>query len=150
MYYIAHIGNEFGRNEDRENKEDYILECLELGYDCEIDVWIIDNHIFLGHDRPEHITTIDFIIDRKEHLWIHCKNDSALEYFVKNKTNCFYHDKDNYTITNKGIVWGNINSKCISNMICVMPEKYHIDVLDELKKCIGVCSDYVSFYKQID
>lgn len=149
MYFIAHRGNMIGRNVERENKEDYILECLELGYQCEIDVWIIDNEIFLGHDGPEHKTTIDFIMERKEHLWIHCKNEDALNFFVHKNVNCFYHDKDNYTITSKGIVWGNINSKCISNMICVMPENYQSELeFEELSLCIGVCSDYVLFYKQ--
>lgn len=148
MYLIAHRGNIFGPNSGRENTENYILECLELGYDCEIDVWVKDDQIFLGHDGPAELTSIEFILEHKDRLWIHCKNFAALERFVNdNCFNCFFHDKDDYTITSKGIVWGNIDSKCISNMICVMPEKYKHKFVYPEQKCIGVCSDYIHKYK---
>jgi hypothetical protein len=147
MYLIAHRGNVRGRNEQRENTEDYILECLESGYDCEIDVWVIDNEIFLGHDYPCKKTSLEFCLKNKDHLWIHCKNSAALHLFINEPVNCFYHDKDDYTITSKGIVWGNIDSKCVSNMICVMPEKHCHNTFGDFKDYIGVCSDYISHWK---
>lgn len=147
MIFIAHRGNINGPNIERENTEEYILEALSKGYDCEIDLWVIDNILYLGHDKPIHKTSKEFILNNSNNLWIHCKNHQALQYLINIDTNYFYHDKDNYTITSKNIIWGNINSEIINNMICVMPEKYtqHINK-SHLLKCIGICSDYISCY----
>lgn len=150
MKLIAHRGNVLGPDAKRENTESYILEALSLGYDCEIDIWIIDKHFFLGHDEPLLETTAHFLHTYKNSLWIHCKNSASLEYFVKHNYNCFYHDKDNYTLTSHGYVWGNINSIIIKDMICVMPEKYtfspsHSDLIE----CLGICSDFIQNYTQL-
>jgi hypothetical protein len=153
MRFIAHRGNIDGPNVQRENTPSYILEALHLGFDCEIDVWILDNILYSGHDSPSCIIDIDFILQHKDRLWIHCKNYSALKFFtvVHKSINCFYHDKDSYTITSQQVVWGNINSHIIENMICVMPEKYStVPSNFQLKQCSGICSDYIqSFYSYI-
>ena len=54
MKLIAHRGNIFGPNLDRENNPDYILEALDYGCDVEIDLWVKDNDLFLGHSSPEY------------------------------------------------------------------------------------------------
>lgn len=147
MIFIAHRGNVNGPIIDRENTEKYILEALSNGYDCEIDLWVIDNILYLGHDKPMYKTSKEFILNNKKHLWIHCKNHIALQYLIDTDTNYFYHDKDNYTITSKNIIWGNIDSNIINNMICVMPEKYRTNIdKQEIQKCIGICSDYITNY----
>ena len=51
--YISHRGNLYGRDLDRENNLTSILEVINDGYDCEIDLWLLDNQLFLGHDKPE-------------------------------------------------------------------------------------------------
>lgn len=137
-----------GPNPIRENTVLYITEALQLGYDCEIDVWYVDGNLFLGHDAPEYKTSIEFLIKHQDYLWIHCKNSGALEYLVSiHNFNVFYHDHDHYTITSRGFVWGNINSNILNGMICVLPEKYS-NVIDTnlLQTCGGVCSDYVQKY----
>ncbi len=147
MILISHRGNTNGSIIERENTQEYILEALSKGYDCEIDLWVIDNILYLGHDKPMYIISNDFIINNKKKLWIHCKNVLALQYLINTDINYFYHDKDNYTITSKNIIWGNINSEIIDNMICVMPEKYTNYVnKSKLLKCRGICSDYINCY----
>ena len=37
--WIAHRGNYKGVEEGNENKPEYILDAVEAGFDCEIDVW---------------------------------------------------------------------------------------------------------------
>lgn len=157
MLYIAHRGNVSGPNPKKENTEDYILQALNLGFNCEIDVWVIKNIdnvpcLYLGHDTPDTQTTTDFLLTHKDNLWIHCKNYAALEYLhaLQANINYFYHDLDHYTITSKNIVWGNINSPVVKDMICVMPEKYssHIEP-SEIIKCSGICSDYIIQYKHM-
>ena len=44
MKLIAHRGNINGPNPEMENNPEYILNTLSLGYDCEIDVHLINNN----------------------------------------------------------------------------------------------------------
>jgi hypothetical protein len=68
MLLIAHRGNINGPNIELENNPDYILNTLKLGYDCEIDVWKINNKLLLGHDKP------DYKIDLNQVLTKNCSD----------------------------------------------------------------------------
>jgi len=50
MRLISHRGNINGKNLERENSFPYIQEALQLGYEVEIDIWVINNEVYLGHD----------------------------------------------------------------------------------------------------
>jgi hypothetical protein len=146
MYYIAHKGNLNGRIPERENKPDYILEAINAGYDCQIDIWLIDDLLYLGYDKPETSIQFEFLLENKKYLWINCKNKDALYKLIKCDMNCFFINKDKYTLTSKMIIWGNINSE-IGNCICFMPELFNIRLTDlDLLKCQGICSDYIEQY----
>ena len=143
--FIAHRGNLNGPNKARENTVSYINKDLSLGYECEIDVWLKDERLYLGHDEPTNLVTFSYLHKHRDHLWVHCKNLEALEVMLENDFHCFFHDKDTYTLTSKGHIWGNVDSPLTSNMICVMPELYAPSLLkDEILQCKGICSDYVS------
>ena len=53
MKLISHRGNINGRIENYENNPDYIDDTIRLGYDVEVDVWMIEGVLFLGHDEPQ-------------------------------------------------------------------------------------------------
>lgn len=142
MKLIAHRGNLYGPNPDRENKPDTIRKAIDLGFDCEIDVWYVENRYFLGHDYPETEIPYAFLEFYSEHLWIHCKHLESLIQ-LKDKFNCFYHDKDLYTLTSRGILWGNINSPTHSLAVQVMPEKSGVFS----SYCYAICTDYPFRYK---
>jgi hypothetical protein len=137
MLIIAHRGNLHGPNPAIENREETIVAALAKGFDCEIDVWKVDDRLWLGHDGPEHETSLAFLERHGSRLWVHCKNLDAL-VDLKDQFNCFFHDKDTYTLTSKGFIWGNIGSPMTSKTIQVMPEKANCVYSD----CLGVCSDY--------
>jgi len=61
MILISHRGNINGKNPTRENSPDYIMETISMGYDVEIDIWLIDNDLFLGHDNPQYKIDIDWL-----------------------------------------------------------------------------------------
>ena len=48
MILISHRANLDKINFDDENKPDYILAAIELGYDVEIDFWVVNKKLFLG------------------------------------------------------------------------------------------------------
>jgi len=145
MKFIAHRGNLYGPDKDKENKPETIEEAIRHGFDCEIDVWYIHERFYLGHDYPETPISLDFLTNHLDRLWIHCKHIDSL-IILKDKFNCFYHDKDIYTITTKGFIWGNINSPCNKHIIQVMPEKS--GVLSS--ECCGVCTDFPFRYLKLN
>ena len=139
MLKIAHRGNTNGPNKEYENKPSYILQALEKGYHAEIDVWLINDRIFLGHDTPEHPVGIEFI--RNKSLWCHCKNIDALRLLLYNDIRCFFHEDDEATLTSDGYIWTYPGSKLTNKSICVMPEKNNWDIPSHV---FGICSDYVA------
>jgi len=145
MKLISHRGNISGRIVEAENHPDYIDDTIRLGYDVEIDVWMIDGKIFLGHDNPQYEITIDWIDGRSHRLWVHCKNIEILEFLNKYNydINYFWHETDTVTLTSKNYIWAYPGKQPIKNSIAVIPELYN----DDISKCIGVCSDYIQNYK---
>jgi hypothetical protein len=47
-------------------------------------MWKIDNDLILGHDRAENPTSIDWISEYQDKLWIHCKNYEAIFFLIHN------------------------------------------------------------------
>jgi len=147
MKLIAHRGNINGPNL-LENNPEYIINTLSQGYDVEIDLWIVDNKLFLGHDNPQYEIEESFLKDNR--LWIHAKNFEALNFLVsiKDEVHFFSHDNDPYVLTSKGFIWTYPGNTLSSNSICVMPEmkpEYYENL--DLSNVYGICSDFVSKYK---
>jgi hypothetical protein len=145
MILISHRGNINGPNPARENSPYYVMEAIVMGYNVEIDVWLIDGTLFLGHDEPQYKIDISWIDDRSYKLWIHCKNTEALSFFNKHyyDINYFWHENDTATLTSKKYIWAYPGKQPIKNSIAVMPEINN----DDISKCKGVCSDYIKNYK---
>ncbi len=137
---IAHRGNINGPNPLQENNPEYLISSINLGFDVECDIRIIDNKIYLGHDEPQYEIQSDFLDTYKDKLWCHAKNKEALEYLLSNEYHTFWHQNDDYTITSKGIIWAYPN-KFIHNCIIVMPELY--DTIYNKNEILGICSDYL-------
>jgi glycerophosphoryl diester phosphodiesterase len=88
MKIIAHRGNLKGPNPERENSPEYLLEAVEAGYDCEVDVWYDDNNqLYLGHDNPKYKVDHEFLNNKA--FWCHAKNLEALEYMLVNNISIY-------------------------------------------------------------
>jgi len=153
MIYISHRGNINGKNPERENSPDYILEAIEKGYDVEIDVWWNNGKWFLGHDSPTYqINFYELVYDNKK-LWLHAKNHEALREIVKyfNYLNIywlkfFWHQTDDFTLTSNGYIWTYPGKELTIHSICVLPETANYSN-EDLKICYGICSDNIEKYK---
>ena len=53
-----------------------IQQALDLGYDVEIDVWLIDGNFSLGRRRATISSSRNFLM--KKGLWCHAKNIDLL------------------------------------------------------------------------
>jgi hypothetical protein len=144
MIYIAHRGNINGKFESYENEPNYIDRAIELGYDVEVDLWMVEGVLFLGHDKPQYGIIQQWLNSRFDKLWIHCKNIEAMEWFnLIDGFNYFWHEEDTVTLTSRGAMWVYPGKQPIKGSIAVMPELKN----DNISECLGICSDYVKKYK---
>lgn len=149
MKYISHRGNIDGKSIYLENTQEYIDTAISVGFNVEVDVWIIDSELYLGHDKPSQQVQFDWLFYRKEKLWIHCKNLEAFLFF-KNKTwelNYFWHQNDDFALTSQGYLWTYPNKPLSEYSIAVMPEMHNdVMVWDNkigIQNCAGICSDFI-------
>lgn len=145
MIYIAHRGNLNGPNKNKENKPEYLMEAIKQGFYVETDLWIIENTFFLGHDEPQYKINIEFLLAIKDKLFCHCKNINALKFLIERypEIECFFHDVEECVLTSKNKIWTNPGSQLTDKSICVMPERSN----QIPENCLGVCTDFVNFYK---
>lgn len=144
MILISHRGNTDGKYESYENEPTYIDKTIDEGFDVEIDIWMIEGTLFLGHDKPQYGISQDWLNKRYERLWVHCKNIEAMEWFnMIGGFNYFWHQEDTVTLTSFNHIWAYPGNQPVKNSIAVMPEIYNDDILH----CKGVCSDYIKNYK---
>jgi hypothetical protein len=149
MVLISHRGNINGKIEEYENYPPYIDSAIKQGYDVEVDVWFIDGEWWLGHDEPQYKTSTEWLEERQDKLWIHCKNvDAVIELESGNKHydgfNFFWHETDTLTLTSLSFIWAYPGKQPIKGSIAVLPEIYNDDII----QCYGICSDYIEKYKK--
>ena len=153
MILISHRGNINGRNPKLENSHKYIIDAIKAGYDVEIDIREIDGKLFLGHNKPQYETQINYelFVTYGDKLWIHCKNIPVLHTLMGYKNfglNLFFHDRDQCVLTSKSYIWtypgyslGPLGKE--NNSICVLPETVDYEEFN----CVGICSDVIEKYK---
>jgi hypothetical protein len=147
MKYIAHRGLFNGPDKNLENKPAQILEALELGFDCEIDLWIINSEFWLGHDGPQYPVDKKFL--DKFGLWIHAKNLAALRWLTDTGLYYFWHESDKFTLTSNNFIWTFPGNELTQRSIAVLPEWHDPEFKNLPTNCYGICSDYVDKLKEI-
>lgn len=143
MKLISHRGNLDGQDKQRENKLWAIEDCINKGYDVEIDLWVDNNTLYLGHDTPETKITENILKKYKRNLWIHAKNFNSMNYLLSTDLNWFWHETDKMTLTSKGIPWCYPNN-WIEKGITVVLNK--IQIPDYI---FGICTDHIIYYRGI-
>lgn len=148
MKLIAHRGNIDGPNSNKENDPEYIDFAIEMGYDVEIDVRLENHYLYLGHDLSQYQVSMLWLNQRKENLWIHCKNLNALRLFSDSPIdfNYFWHQEDDFTLTSQKYIWTYPGKPYTCRSVIVMPEwEVQLENFNSLKdyECYGICSDYV-------
>lgn len=158
MMIISHRGNLTGPNPETENTVEAIEKALSLGYDVEIDVWFLVDSFWLGHDKPERKFDLMKLYEwtRNHNVYLHCKNNLALQMFIKNPANMlpnvypFMHDIDPCILLRDDLIW--VHPEYVhgfqsipENCIAVLPKCKHIVNIAEdlvLTKFFGICTDY--------
>jgi hypothetical protein len=142
MIFISHRGNVNGPNQARENAPDYIDEAIKAGFIVEIDLRVVGESLFLGHDYPQYEVSRAWLSDRCNDLLIHVKDAEALKRISPN-WHFFCHSSDPFTRTSWGHIWVHDLSiapdkSCIvplmtMNLLAAYPHKQNVH---------AICSDY--------
>ena len=140
MFLISHRGNHKAVDSKNENRPQQILHMLHQGYNIEIDVWFTKDRLYLGHDSPEYEVNLKFLQNDK--LWCHAKNLAALEYMLLHNVHCFWHQKDDYTVTSRGYIWTYPEKPVCEKSIIVCKNSEDTKKYSKMN-IAGVCSDYI-------
>lgn len=141
MKLIAHRGLTNGPDVNLENRPEQIELALSQGFDCEIDLWVINSEFYLGHDRPDY--PIDKTFLNTFGLWIHAKNLAALRWLTDTGLYYFWHEGDKFTLTSNNFIWTYPGMELTQRSIAVLPEWHDPEFKNLPKNCYGICSDYV-------
>lgn len=153
MKIIAHRGNLDNSNPLRENSPEYIDQAIESGFDVEIDLRCENNYFYLGHDKSQYQVSMLWLYQRKDKLWIHCKDVKSMEVLSNSPVDFhyFWHESDRYTITSKGFGLVLVGQFPFKNSVIVMPEKidlYSPPYGDEyIKNSYAIITDKPILYK---
>ena len=146
MIFISHRGNLEGKKLKFENNIDYIENALFSGFDVEIDVWYINQKLFLGHDYHQYDVSLGWLIENEKKLWVHCKNIDSVIFLKNTPLNYFWHETDKMTLTSKGYIWAYPSIDKIPNSIDVLPETYGNSKFHN--NTLGICSDFIKIFKE--
>jgi hypothetical protein len=155
MVYYSSNGNISHIDLERESSPDYILEAVKSGYKVRFCIRLMsDDNLWIGeHEAKYKIEDIDFLFKNSKHFLIHCKNISSLhklrEIDLKKQLHYYYHATDNVSISSKGYFLIDYGKRPLGeNVIAMFPEDTDYQISD-LKKCFGVCSGNIEFYKKL-
>lgn len=145
---ISHRGNIDSLKPDFENQPSYIDLAISLGYDVEMDVRVVNDLLFLGHDSPDYQISLQWLLDRKYNLWIHAKNFGALQTLIDYDLRVFYHQKENHTIINGcNLIWSHELSEANQKSIIPLLSLDDISKHSNYVHVYGICSDFISEMK---
>lgn len=138
MKIISHRGNLNGKNKKYENNPSHISDLLKNNLNVEVDVWVLNKKIYLGHDKAQYLIKKDFLLNNN--LWCHAKNLNALLYMKKiNVKNFFWHQNDFFTLTSSGYIWTFPKNETTKKSIIVDLEE---NWKEKKYNAFGVCVDY--------
>ena len=145
MIIISQRGNIRGPIPDKENRPSYIDCAIGNGYDVEIDIRSIDGELWLGHDEPQYKVTHRWLRERRNHLWIHCKNIQAAEDCWIYQAFC--HSQDPFIYTSVGKIWlHDLSMKVDRDIIIPLIDIESINNYNG-DKPYAVCTDYLNLIK---
>ena len=142
---IAHRGLINGPDKTRENNIETIKERAQYGLYSEIDVWLIDDKWFVGHDSPDTLINLEYLMRHATYIWIHAKNKEAFEELTLLRKEghdfChFWHTTEDYCFTSNLNIIVYPGKPLIENSIFMMPENSRsIEINTTITH---ICSDY--------
>lgn len=152
MELISHRANLFGPDETQENHPEQILKCVSLGFNVEIDLWINEQGLYLGHDSAQYKIELDFLLNLRSFLYVHIKSSTKVsDLYEMRNINWFFHEDERFVYTNLKDKWYYPSASIMTDGINLMPETTMGlgDFSSLANQKTRVCSDFVGQLKGI-
>jgi hypothetical protein len=140
MRIISHRGI-VENSEFLENSPEAIDFAIKQGFEVEIDVRMIGEDFFLGHDTPDYKVEFRWFRDRLTRIWIHCKDFESFAFFnaIGYEFNYFWHQEDDYTLTSDKTIWTYPGKEVYENSVIV--DLKLLEGLGQYEYAKGICTD---------
>lgn len=139
MIIISHRGNLVGPSKEYENKPNQIDLAIDYGFCVEVDLHIVNNNFWLGHDEPTYKIAREFLTSRANDILVHAKTIETANFLATEGTgiNWFYHTTEDLVLTSYGWLW------CYPGIYVPNGITVAIDYKGEsLPQVLGICTDY--------
>ena len=144
MKIISHRGNLLGPDKLLENNPQHIRQILKdyPSLLVELDIWVLNYDLFLGHDRPEYLIHRNYLFDYliPNRTYLHLKSLETVSFFSENnldlRYNCFYHNNDSLVFTSLGEKW------CYPGVYIRTGITVMTDDSSPPSRVSGICTDY--------
>lgn len=139
MIKISHRGNYKGRDPERENTISYVEEAIAAGFDVMVDVWLVGNEWYLGHNLPKELIQLSFM--ERPQIWVRARDfPGYVSLHSQKKIHTFWHKDDDFTFTSKGVKWANTDV-LTRDGVMFMPRSYIPKIRLGRVQPLGVCLD---------
>jgi len=156
MFYISYQGIYDGSNYEDANTPAQISKALQRGFSCLIDVWRIDNKLYVGNNQPTIEVTEKYIQGNR--FWINAKNTDMQEWLAAQPArlypNYFWFETPTpppaYVTASNGklITLGTVPID--TNSVMYLPEIYDRSLLCMVKvRAYAICSTYLYTIKRM-
>ncbi len=140
MRIIAHRANLNGPDTKGENSLEAIDKCFDLGFEVELDIWLVEKKLILSHHFPQsdEAFACDDLLANPQ-VWWHAKNVEAFLHLQGQVNHLFWHQNDDFALTTSGYLWTYPGQKLTEKSIQVLPE---VSLQKTPSFVFGVCTDY--------
>jgi|TARA_R110002074_G_scaffold162057_2_gene320486 hypothetical protein len=142
--FIAHRGNINGVNPEEENTLSYLRRAHEFGYGVECDLQVHNDVLYFGHDEPQE--PVDYHFISQPNVFCHAKSVDTMIVLLNSGVHCFYHQKDDMTLTSFGYMWcyPGFHPK---DKRAIWLDLGNIPIPSIDKKIYGICGDNINVFK---
>lgn len=145
MKFISHRGNQVGPNPERENSPVYVDEALAAGFEVEVDLRLVGDQFWFGHDYPQYLVNESWLWERHPRLLLHLKDTHALNYILSacSAWHYFCHSNDRFTFTSQGHIWLHDLSLSPTPRTIIPLISRELVISYKNRDIYAICSDYV-------
>lgn len=153
MLYISYQGIYDGKNYEYANTPNQIGDAFNNGFACMVDVWRVNNRIYLGSYEPTTEVTEKYIQGNR--FWLNARNTDMREWLPTQSARLYPHyfwsdDPDEPATVSSGQLWTPGTVAINQSSIVVLPEIQDRGMLSTVHlRCYGVCSTYLNFIKRM-
>ena len=146
MRLISYRGNKQGPNPELENTMGYVQETINRGLDVMVDLWLIDNKIYMGPEESKEPIDFDWLERFSSRLWLNCRDHELLSRFldldpIGKYLHYFYLGSAETTLTSRNYLLATEDFKT-KNCIVFLP-----DINNNITDVYGICTNDINNFK---